>query len=330
MPEPVQTDKRKALSEEPAMRWTLILLVCVGAIAASTAKSARAQILPEVVAELSPTQIITHRFPDFPASQRVAISFADLDRGWSGPALATVVEPAATNRSGPDAVALVDPASPGNRGDLPNDSRGAGVTPEHATPDHITPLTSIPRSASLLGFQVAPALPPMGHSRFCLHYPQECKVHGVDFRKRNIKMTAKRWDELNRVNREVNGAIWGVASELTDTIADWAISPPTGDCKDYAVTKRHQLLALGWPSRSLLLSDVVLPSGDHHLLLAVRMKDGDVVLDNLSSDIRLVSMTYDRYQWTRIQSPLNPMLWMGVQNATRIRAVDLGVGGSGR
>ena len=61
----------------------------------------------------------------------------------------------------------------------------------------------------LLGFQVDPALPPIGYSRFCLRYPQDCKVHGIDFRHRNIAVTSKRWDELNIVNRAVNSADLG-------------------------------------------------------------------------------------------------------------------------
>ena len=42
-----------------------------------------------------------------------------------------------------------------------------------------------------------PVLPPIGHSRFCLRYPDDCKAHGIDFRRRNIALTPERWDELN-------------------------------------------------------------------------------------------------------------------------------------
>jgi predicted transglutaminase-like cysteine proteinase len=93
---------------------------------------------------------------------------------------------------------------------------------------------------------------------------------------------------------------------------EWVISPPTGDCKDYAVTKRHEFLARGWPSRELLLSEVVLASGEHHLVLVVRVKGADLVLDNLNDNIRFVTMTFDQYHWVRIQSPRNPMFWMRV------------------
>jgi predicted transglutaminase-like cysteine proteinase len=88
---------------------------------------------------------------------------------------------------------------------------------------------------------------------------------------------------------------------------EWLVSPKYGDCNDYAVTKRHELLALGWPSRTLLLSEVATSWGEHHLVLVVRTAGGDVVLDNLNANVYPVSKA--RYEWVRIQSPLNPKFW---------------------
>jgi predicted transglutaminase-like cysteine proteinase len=104
-----------------------------------------------------------------------------------------------------------------------------------------------------------------------------------------------------------------VGNGVTD---EWLISPPAGDCKDYAITKRHELLARGWPSRALLLSEVVVPPGEHHLFLIVRVKDGDLVLDNLNDEIQLAASMHGRYDWIRIQSPQNPKYW------TRVRFPD--------
>ena len=67
---------------------------------------------------------------------------------------------------------------------------------------------------------------------------------------------------------------------------EWLISPKAGDCNDYAVTKRHELLARGWPSRALLLAEVIVPSGEHHLVVVVRTNEGDFVLDNLNASVR--------------------------------------------
>src|ERR1700733_4077291 len=51
---------------------------------------------------------------------------------------------------------------------------------------------------------VEPALAPMAHTMFCLPYEGDCQVHGIEFRKRNIALTAERVNELNRINREIN------------------------------------------------------------------------------------------------------------------------------
>jgi hypothetical protein len=64
------------------------------------------------------------------------------------------------------------------------------------------------------------------------------------------------------------------------------IAPKTGNCNDYAVTKRHELLSRGWPSRALLLAEVIVPSGERHLVVVVRVKQGDFVIDNRNADIR--------------------------------------------
>jgi predicted transglutaminase-like cysteine proteinase len=157
-----------------------------------------------------------------------------------------------------------------------------------------------------------PVLAPIGHTRFCLKYPDECAVRGIDFRRRQIALTAERWIELNTVNREVNRDIIPQVTPGTDATDEWIIAPPAGDCKDYAITKRHELLARGWPSRTLLLSEVVVPSGEHHLVLVVRTKDVDLVLDNLNANIRPVAMTYHQYQWIRIETPQNPHYWARV------------------
>jgi predicted transglutaminase-like cysteine proteinase len=153
----------------------------------------------------------------------------------------------------------------------------------------------------------APTLPPFAHTRFCLVYPAECQVHGLRFRGGPIALTHKRRGDLIRINAEVNRTIR--PQRASESIADeeWLIAPASGDCNDYAVTKRHELLARGWPARALLLAEVVIPSGEHHLVLVVRTREGDLVADNLKVAIRLWTET--RYRWVRIQSPANPLLW---------------------
>lgn len=185
---------------------------------------------------------------------------------------------------------------------------------------------SLPRALNLQLSKIrlaAPVLPPIGHSRFCLKYPDDCEVHGIDFRHRNIALTPQRWYELNSVNREVNRDIIPEITPGDALTEEWVIAPRAGDCKDYAITKRHELLALGWPSRTLLLAEVVVPSGEHHLILVVRLPDTDLVLDNLNADIRTVAMTYHRYRWIRIETPQNPKFWARVHVPTSAQTAML-------
>jgi len=159
-----------------------------------------------------------------------------------------------------------------------------------------------------------PALPPMAHSMFCLQYPDDCQVRKIAFRGHKFNLTPARWEDLIDVNSSVNRDIAPEANMLGLAGEKWLIAPTSGDCNDYAVTKRHELLARGWPSRALLLAEVVTHWGEHHLVVLVRTAQGDFVLDNLSATIRPWSKA--PYQWVRIQTPRDPRFWSKVRSAT--------------
>ena len=156
-----------------------------------------------------------------------------------------------------------------------------------------------------------PVLAPIAFVRFCIRYPEDCKVHSSHGDQTPISLTQARLIELEKINRDINSSIKptvnleGVAAET------WLVSPSQGDCNDYAVTKRHELLARGWPSRSLLLAEVQLDSGEHHLVLIVRTREDDLVLDNLNSDIRPIS--HIKYRWIRAQQTENPRFWSTIK-----------------
>lgn len=158
-----------------------------------------------------------------------------------------------------------------------------------------------------------PTLPPFAHTLFCTKHPAECVPRRIVFRGGPVALTAERQDELLRVNAAINGSI--VPKRNTEGFAGkgWQLSPKTGDCNDYAVTKRHELLALGWPSRTLLLAEVVTTWGEHHLVLVVRTRQGDIVADNLSQDLK--PWTRTPYRWIRIQSPETPGFWSSLARA---------------
>lgn len=159
-----------------------------------------------------------------------------------------------------------------------------------------------------------PVLPPLAHSAFCLRLPKECEIKRLAMRHGRIALNDERRAELNIVNMVVNRAIVPQRKSANVIEANWVISPVRGDCNDYAITKRHELLARGWPTNALLLAEVVTSWGEHHLVLVVSTREGDFVLDNLAPTVRQWSET--TYQWVRMQSPQDPKLWWTVRTVT--------------
>ncbi|OKO70093.1 transglutaminase-like cysteine peptidase [Bradyrhizobium sp. AS23.2] len=154
-----------------------------------------------------------------------------------------------------------------------------------------------------------PALPPLAHTAFCLRYRDECRARML-FRGGPVRLTETRLADLKEVNQTINRAIIPDPTELGPVVESWLVDPKRGDCNDYAVSKRHRLLSRGWPQRTLLLAEVETVSGKHHLILLVRTKSGDLVLDNLTPQIRPWSRA--PYRWIRVQSPGNPKYWNAV------------------
>jgi predicted transglutaminase-like cysteine proteinase len=126
-----------------------------------------------------------------------------------------------------------------------------------------------------------------------------------------VPLTEVRWKDIVAVNRHINRTIRLERNHAGVMKEEWILSPQVGDCNDYSVTKRHELLARGWPSSILLLSEVVTSWGEHHLVLVVRVEEGDLILDNLDDNVRLVGSTL--YRWVRAQSPINPLFWSNVK-----------------
>jgi predicted transglutaminase-like cysteine proteinase len=97
----------------------------------------------------------------------------------------------------------------------------------------------------------APTLPPMAYTTFCLRYQDECRAKPL-FRGGPVRLTEERWADLKEVNQTVNRNIIAERNERGLAEETWLINPDRGDCNDYAVGKRHELLDRGWPARALL------------------------------------------------------------------------------
>lgn len=149
-------------------------------------------------------------------------------------------------------------------------------------------------------------LAPLQFVKFCMNYPTECDTRAGEELALSRDESLAALDEVNgRVNRSISPTV----KSNEPLVARWTIGPAAGDCNDYAVTKRHELLAKGWPSSALRLAVVFAPEGGH-LVLVARVKDGDYVLDNLSQVVRPWNET--SYAWVSIESTANPKFWVAV------------------
>lgn len=140
---------------------------------------------------------------------------------------------------------------------------------------------------------------PRAYMIFCLRNPGECKpTRSATSVAYSPQLVAK----LNRVNNEVNRAInW--TGDRGDV---WRVGGSSGDCEDFALTKRSKLIQLGVPAGALRMAVVRTSKGEGHAVLVVKTSKGDLVLDNIKKTI--VSRQQTDYRWIAIASQ-NPSAW---------------------
>ncbi len=147
-------------------------------------------------------------------------------------------------------------------------------------------------------------LAPMGHAVFCSKHPGQCRSSGEEV----VTVNAAKMHELQEINRRVNRQIKPVSDKGKYGWADtWSLAPEAGDCEDYALTKRAELVRRGWPSRALRIAVAKTSWGEGHAVLVVRTQNGDLVLDNRKSEI--VPWNRVDLTWLKIQSSTNAYRW---------------------
>jgi predicted transglutaminase-like cysteine proteinase len=138
---------------------------------------------------------------------------------------------------------------------------------------------TLPAPTALLG-QGGTAKPTAGWIHFCETYPAECAVDPAE--PAVITLTAKIWQTLVRVNRQVNAAIKPLSDEDHWGVEDrWDFAEDGyGDCEDYQLLKRKFLVSAGLPRRALRMTVVVDENGQGHAVMMVRTDRGEFILDN--------------------------------------------------
>jgi predicted transglutaminase-like cysteine proteinase len=145
------------------------------------------------------------------------------------------------------------------------------------------------------------ALAPIQFTVFCLRRPERC-ASSEDIQKITYDDESRR--KIDSVNRGVNRSIAPFAHAPD---VPWQDDATIGDCNEFALAKRSQLLDLKFPASALLLAVAVVPSGEAHLVLVVVTDQGDFVLDSLRRDV----VRWDKlpYRWIRRSSAKDPRLW---------------------
>jgi len=155
-----------------------------------------------------------------------------------------------------------------------------------------------------------PAQPPHGFVQFCEETPTECSPdHGQEAR---FDASPVRLKELDEINRTVNHTIQPATDlEVYGVNEYWTIPTKRGDCEDYALLKRHDLIKKGWPVSAMLMTVVRDEKGEGHAVLTARTVQGDFILDNKTDEIRTWNKT--PYEYVMRQSYLNPHVWVALE-----------------
>lgn len=152
---------------------------------------------------------------------------------------------------------------------------------------------------------------PIGHYEFCRANPVECNIRLRDSGPE--RMSGSLWKQIVAVNVGVNAAIKPVNDiDLYGKDEVWAYPDNgVGDCEDYVLEKRRELMSRGVSLSNLLITVVRKPDGEGHAVLTLRTDKGDFVLDNLTDAVRQWDET--GYRFLKRQASNHTGHWVGIR-----------------
>jgi len=151
---------------------------------------------------------------------------------------------------------------------------------------------------------------PIGHYEFCRANPVECNIRLRD--RGPEHMNGALWKEIVAVNVGVNAAIKPVNDlDIYGKDEVWAYPEGAGDCEDYVLEKRRDLMRQGLSLSNLLITVVRKPDGEGHAVLTVRTDKGDFILDNLTDSVRQWDAT--GYRFLKRQATNHTGRWVTIR-----------------
>ena len=181
------------------------------------------------------------------------------------------------------------------------------------------PAASPPRDTAAMPDTSVAAVTPPGFISFCVRFADQCDApqHAPS----TVALTESAWRTMQQVNAASNAAIWAEDDAVHYGRAEYWTIPTDGygDCEDYALAKRKELIAAGFPEPALRIAIVVTPREARHAVLTVVTDKGDFVLDNLRNDV--VAWNAAGYNWIERQDPMRPLGWVSLQQPATMVAI---------
>ena len=148
---------------------------------------------------------------------------------------------------------------------------------------------------------------PDGAEGLCQKYSWACSQTG-----RSGQLTKGDLKKVSLINKQVNRSTRAVDDKIQYRKTEYWTLPSArgGDCEDFVLLKKRELIQAGIAPNRLLIATVLDRGRGGHAVLVVRTDTGDVVLDNLTN--RILPWTKTRYTFLRMQDPNSPNRWVGV------------------
>lgn len=149
--------------------------------------------------------------------------------------------------------------------------------------------------------------PPPGAQALCAMYDWACAKSN-----RMLLIGEDTMKTVRAINSRANRSIRPISDLAQYRIAErWSL--PTsrgGDCEDYALFKKRELIRAGIPAEQLLIAAVLDRKRQSHAVLVLRTGTQDLVLDNMTS--RILPWQKTGYTFLRLQDPRQPSRWVSV------------------
>lgn len=146
---------------------------------------------------------------------------------------------------------------------------------------------------------------PFGFKNVCGQYPWACSNRSSG----KITGDAEIMAVARKINSRVNRKIRQVSDQAQFGVRERWTLPDSGkgDCEDIVLMKLKRLIEAGVAPNRLFMAQVLPRRVEQHVVLVVRTKKGDYVLDSLTSRVKTWKQT--GYTFLKMQNSRNARKW---------------------